>query len=95
MASREPALTDDMRAAVALRHLDARDRARGNAEAYEARPDAHTACPRLALSGTYSEWAAWWRGVAADKEAAARAILPPADSWIEQDWPAPAFVGGA
>jgi hypothetical protein len=92
MASREPALTDDMRAAVALRHINARDRARGNVAGYVREWErAHT--PQE--EGRSRSWALWWQSKASEHEADARAILPPADSWIEQDWPAPAFVGGA
>jgi hypothetical protein len=92
MASREPALTDDMRAAVALKHLDARDRARGNADVYRAQAQRTITWAAFVHD---SGWGAWWAIKASEHEAAARAILPPADSWIEQDWPAPAFVGGA
>jgi hypothetical protein len=62
-----PTLTDDMRARAALRYLDARDRANGNADAYHT-PD---------VTG----WGGYWRAKAAEHEAEALHILPAADAW--------------
>jgi hypothetical protein len=92
MSTREPALTDDMRAAVALRHTLAAERALGNAEAHaeivSTRPDTFEGRQSI---GWVLHWMRTWK----EQEDAARAILPPADSWGATDWPAPAFVGGA
>jgi hypothetical protein len=86
-----PTLTDDVRAAVALAHLDKRDRASGNADAYAL--DSRDGYRRFdgARYLVSGDWSRWWRAKANEHETEARAILPPADGWEPC---APAYVGG-
>ncbi len=77
-------LAPTLTAAAALRHLDARDRATGNADVYGAQSRAN-------MLGADS-WARWWERKAREHESDARSILPPADGYQECG---PAFVGDA
>lgn len=86
VTARTAALTDDVRATIALRHLRESERAAGNADVYA--EDA-----RRSFSAHFAEnargWSEWHRAKAHEHVTEALAILPPPDGY---EPPAPAFV---